>query len=66
MTKLIVDRVLCQGYGQCEAVAPTLFQLDADLIAVVLKNPETADEVDQAREAARVCPRQAIRLAEGE
>jgi ferredoxin len=62
--KLVVDRVLCQGYGQCEAVAPTLFQLDADIVAVVLKTPETAEEIGQAREAVRVCPRQAIRLEE--
>jgi ferredoxin len=62
--KLVIDRVLCQGYGQCEAVAPTLFQLDGDMVAIALKNPDTADEIEQAREAVRVCPRQAIRLEE--
>jgi ferredoxin len=61
---LVVDRVLCQGYGQCEAVAPTLFRLDGDMAAIVVKNPDTAEEIEQALEAVRVCPRQAIRLEE--
>ena len=60
--KLAVDRLLCQGYASCEAIAPTLFQLDTENLAVVLKRPETAEEVDQAEQAVRACPRQAIRL----
>ena len=64
--RLVIDRVLCQGYGQCEAVAPTLFRLDADNVAVVVKHPQSPDEIEQAREAVRVCPRQAIALEEEE
>ena len=60
--KLVIDHLLCQGYASCEAIAPTLFQLDAENLAVVLKAPQTPEEMDQARQAIRACPRQAIRL----
>jgi ferredoxin len=60
--KLVVERLLCQGYASCEAIAPTLFQLDAENLAVVLKAPQTPEEVEQAQDAVRACPRHAIRL----
>ena len=60
--KLVVDSLLCQGYAACEAIAPTLFQLDAENVAVVLKPPQTPEEIDLAEGAVRACPRHAIRL----
>lgn len=62
--RFVIARPLCQGYAQCEALASTLFTLDEENVAVVLKQPETDEELEQAREAVRVCPRQAIRLEE--
>ena len=60
--KIVINRLLCQGYASCEAIAPTLFCLDAENLAVVLKAPQTPEELDQAQQAVRACPRQAIRL----
>lgn len=58
--KIVIDRALCQGHGQCEETAPTLFRVDDDGVAVALKDAETADEITLAREAIRRCPADAI------
>lgn len=65
-TRIVVDTALCQGYAQCEAVAPGLFRLDDDLVAIPLKEPETPEELALAEETVQRCPRQAIRLERGE
>jgi ferredoxin len=61
---LVVDRPLCQSFGQCEAVGPTLFVMDEDGVAVVLKQPVTPEEIELAEKAIRMCPRRAIRFDE--
>ena len=60
--KLVVDGLLCQGYAACEAIAPALFRLDAENVAVILKAPQTSEEIALAGNAVRACPRHAIRL----
>jgi ferredoxin len=60
--RLVVDRPLCQSFGQCDAVAPTLFVLDEEGVAVVRKQPQTPEEVALAEKAIRMCPRRAIRF----
>jgi ferredoxin len=56
--KVRVDRDLCIGAGNCVAAAPTVFKLDKDNKAVVLKL-ESVDE-DTLMDAAESCPVDAI------
>ena len=60
--KLVVDKILCQGFGQCEALAEELFRMNEQGIAVILRQPENEDELALAQAAVRACPRKAIRL----
>ncbi len=53
-----VDREVCVGIGNCVAVAPTVFQLDAENKATVLK-PDSVTE-DKLLNAAESCPVSAI------
>lgn len=65
MSRLHLDRKVCQAYGNCVMEAPDYFNLDdADDLGVVLK--ETVEPADEERvvAAARSCPVQAIQLIE--
>ena len=55
-----VDRKLCIGSASCVAIAPDVFELDSEGIAVV-KNPNGAD-AKTIRDAAQSCPVNAIIL----
>lgn len=58
--KVRVDRELCIGIGNCVAVAPSVFQLDAQNKAVVL-DPHSVDD-ETLMTAASSCPERAIIL----
>ena len=58
--KVTVDRDLCIGCGNCESIAPNVFELDSEGIATVI-DPEGDDE-SVIREAAESCPEDAIIL----
>ncbi len=60
--RVVVDQVLCEGHGLCEAVAPAVFELDADERAHVRDIEITDDLLPSVREAVQVCPCQAIQL----
>jgi ferredoxin len=62
MKKLVVDKMTCQGFAQCEALAPELFRLNEHRLAVILRQPQTEEELAQARAAVKACPRHALRL----
>jgi ferredoxin len=56
-----VDRVLCQGHGQCQEVAPELFELrDDDGLAHAIAQPDTTTLEDKAKDALRRCPVEAV------
>ncbi|MBQ0850779.1 ferredoxin [Streptomyces sp. BH-SS-21] len=60
--KIHVDRELCEGNSVCVALAPALFDLDDDNMAVPLaENPE-GEALAEAERAANGCPREAIVL----
>jgi ferredoxin len=53
--KVIVDRERCEGYGQCEAVAPDLFRLDDNGETQLLVGEDVpAGQPDAARRAVRL------------
>jgi ferredoxin len=59
MYRISIDRSLCNGHGVCEALAPDVFELADDGLAVV-RTELSADEA--VREACDSCPMGAISL----
>jgi len=63
MSRISIDRALCNGHGVCEAIAPDVFELADDGLAVV----RTAMSDDEAvQEACDSCPMGAISIAKEE
>lgn len=62
MPHLTADRDACQGYGNCVASAPDVYDIDDDGTVVLLT--ERIEEADRARvqDAARSCPVSALRI----
>lgn len=62
--KVIVDLDRCEGHARCVEVAPEVFALNDDgQSEVIVANPGEALR-PQIERAVRLCPRQAITLAE--
>ena len=53
-----IDRDQCIGAANCVSIAPTVFTLDAETIAMVL-DPDSVDR-DTLLEAAEACPTASI------
>lgn len=62
--KVIVDRDLCQGIGNCVAIVPVVFKLDKQNKAVATNIESVSQE--KIREAAESCPLDAIILQDDE
>jgi ferredoxin len=60
MYRISIDRSLCSGFGVCESLAPDVFELGDDGIAV-LRAGMSEDET--VREACDSCPVGAISIA---
>ncbi|GAB3803260.1 ferredoxin [Micromonospora zhanjiangensis] len=61
--RILVDRDVCCGAGNCVMTAPEVFDQDDDEGLVVLLRPEPGAEfADQVRTAVDLCPSGAIRL----
>jgi len=59
------DEPKCVAAGQCVLAAPDVFdQREDDGVAIVLAEHPPADQYDDVREAAAVCPAAAIRLVQ--
>ncbi len=58
--KLKVDMIACDGRGLCAEVLPEVITLDDWGFPIAKWMPEELEE--HAREAARLCPRLAVRL----
>lgn len=56
--KVRVDRALCTGVGNCEAIAPSVFKLDKANKAVLV-DPKSVDD-KTLMDAAEACPENAI------
>jgi 4-carboxymuconolactone decarboxylase len=57
-----VDNEVCAGHGNCTAICPGVFELDADGYATVLVDKVPADMEAAARTAAEQCPERAISI----
>jgi len=60
MYRISIDRSLCSGYGVCESIAPEVFELGDDGLAVVRSG---MSEDEAVREACESCPMGAITVA---
>jgi ferredoxin len=62
--RVSVDLDRCEAHAVCTGIAPDVFELnDDDVLHVLLPSPP-ADRLDQMREAANRCPKQAISVEE--
>lgn len=61
--KVQADRDICIQSGNCVMVSDTLFDQDDDGIVVVLVDEVPEGEQDNAREAVKMCPSQALQIA---
>ena len=62
--RVVVDRDRCAGYGNCEDVAPDIFELDEHDVAVVTADEWPTDRADDLARAVRRCPPDAISVKE--
>ncbi|WP_370501284.1 ferredoxin [Mycolicibacterium sp. jd] len=60
---ITIDRDRCEGHGQCVAVAPDLFDLDDEGIAVLRVDTQAipTDQAENAAQAVDVCPVAALK-----
>jgi ferredoxin len=58
-----VDRDACISAGNCTMSAPEVFDQDDDGIVELLADPVPEAEEDRTREAVRLCPVSALRIA---
>ena len=61
--RIDVDRGACISAGNCVMSAPEVFDQDDDGIVELLADPVPDTEEDHARDAVRLCPASALRLA---
>jgi ferredoxin len=62
--KITADRDVCISAGNCVMVASAVFDQDEDGIVVMLVDDVPEDEEARAREAVKLCPSQALRIAD--
>ncbi|WP_101950565.1 ferredoxin [Mycobacterium sp. 3519A] len=62
--KVLADRNVCISAGNCVMAASAVFDQDDDGIVVVLVDEVPAGEEDNVREAVRLCPSQALQVAD--
>jgi ferredoxin len=62
VTKLKVNPILCDGYGQCAELLPELIRLDEWGYPIVPKDDVARRLEPAARRAVRMCPRLALSL----
>jgi ferredoxin len=60
--KVEADRELCQGYANCIAASPDVFDIDDDGVVVVLRDEVEDSERVRVEESVRSCPVTALRL----
>ncbi len=62
--KVVVDYDLCEANALCMKAAPEIFRVEEDDTLTIKIDVVPEDLKEKAREAARLCPRQAITLEE--
>lgn len=60
--RVIVDKELCIGAGQCVVTAPDVFDQDDDGIVDLLTDSPAEGDRDAVKEAEHVCPARVISI----
>lgn len=63
--RVLIDRLLCVGFGDCMEPPPALFELDAEGIARFKDDREDVSR-DHLLDACRACPVDAIAVLDGD
>jgi ferredoxin len=58
--RVVVNRNLCESFGVCTGVEPSVFELGDDDILVILDENPPEDLRPNIEEAVRLCPKQAL------
>lgn len=61
-----VDRDLCESNAVCVGIAPDVFELDDEDLAVVTGDEIPDDRQDDVRQAVALCPKIALTLHEND
>ncbi|BBZ62879.1 ferredoxin [Mycolicibacterium monacense] len=61
--RIEANRDVCISAGNCVMSAPEVFDQDDDGIVVLLADPVPESEHEHAREAVKLCPATALRVA---
>jgi ferredoxin len=64
MPKVHVDRSTCEGYGNCAAALPGIFDLDEDGLVVLDDDAAESASLDDLRRVAYDCPTSSITVSE--
>ena len=59
-----IDKDKCQGHNRCVALAPDVFDVDDEGLAVVMLEEIPADQETRVRRAELACPERAISIDE--
>ena len=62
--KVLADKDVCISAGNCVMAASAVFDQDDDGIVMVLVDDVPEGEEDHVREAVKLCPSQALRVAD--
>jgi ferredoxin len=64
VSRLLLDRSLCEGSGFCLDLAPDLFELQDDGTAAAAVENLSPERTEAAREAEGLCPVRAITVTD--
>lgn len=59
--KLKVDKDICIGCGACQAIAPNIFEIDDDGLAICKTETIDSNSIEDALDAKEGCPVNAIK-----
>jgi ferredoxin len=62
--RIVADRELCKGHGQCELFAPDIFEIDDSALVVLKRDTAGEQERGLVEEAVSHCPESALRIGE--
>ncbi|WP_044506299.1 ferredoxin [Gordonia sp. KTR9] len=58
-----VDNSMCQGHGRCYMLAPEVFDMDDEGLAVVTQTEPGTEYFDAVRKAEANCPEGAVKVS---
>ena len=64
MTRIVVDRDLCQGHGVCESEAPAVFAVSKKGELTVLAEQPPEDQRAAVDAAVKYCPTHALSIVD--